>query len=172
MTKASDNQAEETNPVGRPLKFKTVEELDNAIQAYFDACDPHVVHYQAEAGRKENGETIWETRTRYSEQKPYTMTGLARALSIDRGTLLNYSKKAEFFSTVEAARQRCAEYAESQLFGPYANGAKFALTNNYSSEGAEWSDKKAVDHTTKGQPMKALVEFLDDGAGSSDDSQD
>lgn len=33
----------ERNPVGRPLKFKTVAELDMAIQAYFDEQDPHIV---------------------------------------------------------------------------------------------------------------------------------
>lgn len=157
MTAPESNDEEDSKrPVGRPLKFESVEELDLAIQKYFDECDPHVVHYQAEAGRRENGDTIWETRTRYSDQKPYTMSGLARALDVDRGTILNYGKKQEFFSTVEAARARCAEYAESQLFGPYANGAKFALTNNYSSSDAEWSDKKAIDHTSKGQPMPLL----------------
>ena len=31
-----------TNPVGRPLKYKTPEELETAINEYFDFCDARV----------------------------------------------------------------------------------------------------------------------------------
>ena len=147
----------ESNPVGRPLKFKSVEALEMAIQLYFDEQDPHIQTHLEATGVSAKGETMFQERKVLTDQKPYTLTGLARALGVNRGTLLNYGKKEEFFSTIEAARARCAEYAETQLFGPYANGAKFALTNNYSAPDAEWSDKKAVDHTTKGQPMPLLA---------------
>lgn len=100
---------EQVQPVGRPLRFKTVAELDEAIKRYFDTCDPHVVYYQAEAGRKENGETIWQTRIKYSDQKPYTMHGLARDLSVDRKTLLDYKNRDEYFPSIQAALDRCAE---------------------------------------------------------------
>lgn len=155
MTEETDQP--QKHPGGRPLKFKTVEELDDASQHYFDMPDPRVVHYQAEAGRKENGETIWETRTKYSDQKPYTSYGLARALGVDRKTLLNYKKRDEYFPSVQGALDRIAEYAESQLYGPYANGAKFSLANNFKSD--EWTDKQSVDHTTNGKDINPYSEL-------------
>lgn len=162
----------EKNGGGPPLKFETVEKLDQAIRAYFDMCDPHTQRMVVDCGINEKGETIWREREMMTVQKPYTMTGLARAIGVDRKTLLNYKNRDEFFPSVQGALNRCAEFAEGQLFGPYANGAKFALSNNYSDDDAEWSDKKAVDHTSKGQPLKALVEFVDSSDPSSDISED
>lgn len=150
-------QETQANPVGRPLKFKSVDELEMAIQLYFDKQDPHVETHMVATGVNGSGETMFQERKVLTEQKPYTMSGLARALGVDRRTLLNYSHKEEFFPTVETARQRCEEYAEGQLFGPYANGAKFSLTNNYSQPGAEWSDKHAVDHTSKGESVSPFA---------------
>ena len=49
---------------GRPLKYKTAEELDKAIEQYYADCQ--------------------------KQMRPYTMSGLAVALGIDRKTLLNY----------------------------------------------------------------------------------
>lgn len=129
---------------GRPLEFQTVGELGLAIQQYFDMQDPHIEHYQVDAGRKPNGETIWETRTRYSDQKPYTSAGLARALGMDRRSLLNYKNRDEFFPTVQAAMARLEEYAETQLFSPYAAGAKFSLANNFKVVHQDWSDRQEL----------------------------
>ncbi len=50
-----------SNPVGRPLKFQTVEELQAAIDGFFKECD--------------------------QKQKPYTITGLALALDTSRKLL-------------------------------------------------------------------------------------
>ena len=74
---------------GRPLKFKTVEELDLAIQSYFAEQDPHSTTELVETGRDKNGNMLFDTRTVLTEQKPYTMSGLARALGISRQTLLD-----------------------------------------------------------------------------------
>lgn len=137
---------EDKQPVGRPLKYKTVDELGLAIQNYFDKCDPHVSKHMVANGINPNGETMFETRQVITEQQPYTMSGLARALGIDRDTLLRYSKKEEFHGTVAMARQRCHEYAESQLFGRSASGAQFSLKNNFG-----WVDKTEVDNTHSGE---------------------
>lgn len=167
MAKQTDPPVDEgpKNPVGRPLLFKSVEELDVAIQRYFDLCDPHVEKRIVDGGLNQKGETIWVHRGVLTEQKPYLMTGLARALGVDRKTLLNYKNRDEFFPSVAAALDRCEEYAEGNLFGPYSNGAKFALNNNYD----DWVDKKAVDHTTQGKPiLGGTTPLLDD----EDDNQD
>jgi len=65
------------HPGGRPLKFKTVDDLDMAIQLYFDKQDPHVEKRMVATGVSSSGGTMFDTREVLTEQKPYTMTGLA-----------------------------------------------------------------------------------------------
>jgi hypothetical protein len=145
MAKDVNNPTEDDkHPGGRPLKFNTAAELDLAIQTYFDECDPHIVKHMEATGFNERGETMWAERSIMSEQRPYTVTGLARAIGLTRQSLLNYAARDEFFDSIQAAMQRCQEYAESQLFGPYANGAKFNLTNNYQGKYQSWADKQVV----------------------------
>jgi len=67
---------------GRPLKFSTVEVLQNQIDEYFD-------------------------NTTMEQQ---TITGLAIALNTSRETLMNYEHRDEFFDTIKKAKDRI-EYA-------------------------------------------------------------
>jgi hypothetical protein len=134
-----DNQKTESLPVGRPLKFKTVEELNRAISAYFDMQDPHTQRRVVDCGINEKGETIWREREVMTEQQPYTVSGLARALGIDRDTLINYKKRDEYFGSVQAAYDRCHEFAEQQLYGKSASGASFSLKNNWG-----WKDRQEL----------------------------
>jgi hypothetical protein len=110
-----------TNPVGRPLKFQTVEDLQAAIDAFFDSiAEPRVI-----------GETIY--------QEPATITGLALALGLSRQALCNYEVREEFVDTVKTAKLRCENYAERQLFiGKSATGPIFALKN------FGWSDAQDI----------------------------
>ncbi|BBE45493.1 MULTISPECIES: terminase small subunit [Rhodococcus] len=153
-------QEENNNKGGRPLKYQTVEELDLAIQNYFAECDPHTTKALVETGRDGQGNMLFDTRTILTEQKPYTMAGLARALGISRQTLLDYSNRDEFLDSLRGAKQRCEEYAESQLFGPFANGAKFNLTNNYRGKHQDWSDKQSIDHTSDGKRIEAPAVYM------------
>jgi hypothetical protein len=138
------DQPAEKNKGGRPLKFKTVDELQVAIDSYFDACDPHLESRLVESGINERGETIFAQRKVMTEQRPYTVSGLARALGITRDTLLSYSERAEFVDTVDSAKERCHEYAENQLFGKSASGASFSLKNNWG-----WKERQEIDHSGK-----------------------
>jgi len=115
-------------------------------------CDPHTQRRVVDCGINESGETIWREREIMTEQKPYTMSGLARAIGLSRQTLLDYGKKDEFMDTIAAARERCHEFAESQLYGRAATGASFSLKNNWG-----WKDRSEVDHTTKDQPISLLA---------------
>jgi hypothetical protein len=150
----------EKNPGGRPLKYQTVEELDAAIKAYFDDCDPHWTYdFDWVLKRKKDGSLfkdkdgqsthVWLKVRKFTEQKPYTMAGLAAALGIDRKTLRSYKQKPEFLPSIEAAKNRCESFWEGMLASPYSNGAKFNLTNNYD----EWSDRHELDHTSKGEKI-------------------
>jgi hypothetical protein len=146
----------ETGPFkgGRPFKFTDPEKFKQAIRAYFDLCDPHIERRMVDKGVNQQGETIWQEREIMTQQRPYTLSGLARALDVDRGTLLNYQDpnhysdeipdevRQELISTLRLARARCEEYAEGQLFEGNANGAKFNLTNNYD----RWTDKTVQEH--------------------------
>ena len=160
----------EKHPGGRPLKFKTVEELDQAINAYFDLCDPHTEQRLVEAGVNDRGETIFNKRAVLTEQKPYTVSGLALALGVTRQTLLNYRDREEYFDSIARAVQRCEAYAESQLYGPFANGAKFNLINNYRGEHQDWTDKQSVDHTSTGKRIESPTVYVSDIASRGNDA--
>jgi hypothetical protein len=137
-------QPDEKNQAGRPLKFKTVDELQVAIDSYFDQCDPHLESRLVESGINERGETIFAQRKVMTEQKPYTVSGLARALGLSRQALLDYSERAEFLDTVEAAKERCHEWAENALYTKNASGASFSLKNNWG-----WKERQEIDHSGK-----------------------
>lgn len=110
---------EETpNLGGKPLAFPTVESLQTAIDAYFKQCDDSMLEGATE---------------RY---KPYTMSGLAVALGVDRNTILNYGKKDEYFRTVKEARARIEGFAEEKLYSSNVAGVIFNLKNNFG-----WKDK-------------------------------
>lgn len=101
--------------VGRPLKFSSVKELDNKIDAYFAECE--------EKGR------------------PKTITGLALALDTTRETLLDYQSKEDFSDTIKRAKLKCENFAEEHLFsGRNVAGAIFNLKNNYS----RWVDQQVI----------------------------
>ncbi|WP_440220915.1 terminase small subunit [Dietzia sp. MNB45] len=180
-------EVEQKNKGGRPLKFQTVEELQRRISDYFNACDPHTEMRRVPVGNDKEGKAIFGDREVMTDQKPYTITGLARALGTSRETLLDYEsgkhdEKAgdfdgadqRFSDAVKEAKSRVQEDAESRLMsGMPATGFIFWLKNN-----AGWRDRQEVDHTTKDQPMPLLaglapakLEVDDDGGtAQADDS--
>ena len=105
-----------SNEVGRPKKFKTVEELKELIDNYFDSC------FEIEA----------KTGVTY-QSRPFTVSGLAYALGTSRQTLMRYEKEfTEYSDTILLAKARIEQYAEEQLFKlRNPNGAMFALKNNW-----------------------------------------
>ena len=108
------------HPGGRPKKYNKAEEMQAKIDAYFSYCD--------------------------EKEKPYTITGLALALDMDRRSLLNYSEDSEFFPTIKKAKQKCEAYAEEQLYlGKNTAGVIFNMKNNYN-----WKDKTEQEVTVEG----------------------
>lgn len=97
---------------GRPLKFATVEELQQKIDAYF----------------KER-ETIELLPNGDIKPKPITITGLALALDTSRETICDYGEKDGFSDSIRRARLKCESYAEERLFLGQATGPIFALKN-------------------------------------------
>lgn len=105
------------NKVGRPRKYKNVEELQMLIDEYFNICDQNM--------------------------RPYTITGLALYLDMDRKSLLRYEKdyEDEFCHAITRAKQRVQEFVECCLFKKgIANGVIFNLKNNFG-----WQDRQEID---------------------------
>jgi hypothetical protein len=126
-------------PAGRPLKFKTNQDLETAIKGYFEGC------WGEKQVRNKKGEVV----TTYRAQiKPYTITGLAVALDTTRETLLDYEDREEYSDTIKRAKMQCHQFAEESLFGSNATGPIFNLKNNYG-----WRDKTETDITTAGKEI-------------------
>lgn len=146
------------NPVGHPLKFQDVEELQISIGLYFDWCDKEYDsrkwchdEIDIESDGKRRCLNCYQTLPsrgcmllsgELKEKKPYTVTGLALWLDTTRRTLLDYQLKDRFTHTITRAKQRIENFAEECLYDPSkpTKGVIFSLSNN--SEG--WTDKATV----------------------------
>lgn len=97
---------------GRPRAFNSVEELESKINDYFEYCN--------------------------KEKKPYTMSGLAYYLDVDRKTIVNYTKDEEYFPTIKKARDRVQMQLEENALMNISNSTFtiFNLKNNF-----DWKDK-------------------------------
>ena len=126
------------NKVGRPATYKTVEEMQEKIDAYFNSCyGEYITDEEGNLMTDKNGQPVM------SKPRPLTITGLALALGFTgRQSLLNYEDKEEFVDTIKRAKSRIEQYAEERLFDKDGvNGAKFNLSNNFKG----WSEKQQID---------------------------
>lgn len=90
-----------TNPVGRPLKFKTVEELQEKIDAYFEN----------------------------TPKEEWTWTGVALHLDTSRETLREYGERPEFVDSLKKALLKVENGYELDLKKYGRSGTIFALKN-------------------------------------------
>jgi hypothetical protein len=137
---------------GRPLKIKSLAVLNKKIKAYFDSCDPHweleedwVQAYDEDTktyleDKKGNPVYVKKMVKVKTKQLPYTITGLALALGIDRSTLLRYGDKELFYTSIKGAKLRCQQFTENALYAGNSTGPIFSLKNNY-----DWKDKSEVE---------------------------
>lgn len=154
---ASPVQAQNTTPLptekdlgGRPLIYKTVEELQACIDEYFTYCDNRT-------------KKLWDDKLQkefmISDPAPYTMHGLARALHISRQALMEYSHREQFGDAIKEAREKVAEDVETRMMdGKAQSGAIFNLKNNFGWKDETKSDVKSQvdvnirDYTTQYNP--------------------
>lgn len=126
----------------RPLKFKTVEEMQIKIDEYFNFCDNRLV---------QGYDNKTNEQFAYISPEPYTMSGLAYALDMSRQGLLNYKHRDEFLYAIKKARRKVQTDVERRLMeGKATVGAIFNLKNNFG-----WKDKTESDLNVKG--LKGLV---------------
>lgn len=144
----------EANNIGRPPMYKSKEEMQEKIDAYFEECKGKVLtDADGNAVTDKYGIPI------VVDAKPLTITGLALALGFNsRQALLNYQAKEEFNDTILRAKARVEQYAEERLYDKDgANGAKFSLANNF--EG--WREKQTIEADVKSD-VTINVELVDD----------
>ena len=136
--------------MARPLKYKTVAELESAIDKYFEDCKGEIL-------KDEDGAPVLDKFGKpivYNSHPP-TVTGLAIALGFtNRQALLTYQGRAAFSDTITRAKSRCEEYAESRLYDrDGSRGAQFSLEHNF-----RWkTDNVEAEKTVE---MKALADMI------------
>jgi len=130
--------------VGRPPLFKTPQEMEDAMNEYFDHCDNRIRHVYD----KKSGNVI-----EIIDPEPYTMAGLAYSIGMDRTTLYNYNQKDEFIDTIKKARNKVQLDVERRLMEGQATGAIFNLKNNFG-----YVDKTETDLTSKGEQINSNVD--------------
>lgn len=132
-TKKGGKKGGKKQMAGRPLKFKSIQELQERIDSYFDECDKTII----KRIKNKSGDLIYEVT------KPYTITGLAEYLETNRETLCNYEEKEEYFDTIKNAKAKIeACYEERALLGDNNPVVSiFTLKNNFG-----WKDKSEVEN--------------------------
>ena len=112
---------------GREKKFKTVNDLQNAITDYFELCDSHT---------REVYDKPSQSIKTINIQIPYTIEGLCEVLDCDRLTLLNYEKQKgyePFFNTIKEAKLKIQKNKLERGLSGESNPAVsiFDLKNNH-----------------------------------------
>ena len=123
---------------GKPLKIKTPEILQEIVTKYFNDCDSRVVEIY-----DSNKHDILKVNS----PEPYTMSGLAYAMGMDRSGILQYGRRNKYYNIIKRARDKVNVDLEKRLIeGKNVIGAIFSLKNNFN-----WIDKTEVIDTTTGK---------------------
>jgi hypothetical protein len=139
---------------GKAKKYKSAEEMELVIQAYFDECDSNV-------------RTVYDKKAEELIEcpypLPYTIEGLALALDfLSREALLNYEKAEgyeEYFGTIKRAKLKVQQNKiVNGMMGIYNPAvAIFDLKNNHG-----YKDKNETDITSGGEKLALPQIYLPD----------
>lgn len=141
-----NNKTGVKNKGGRPLKFKTEEELATKIEAYFKSCWEQKIDMWGNPVFKKDKDGKKTEDPVMVQKKPYTIGGLAVFLDCDQDLIEDYNKKGRFSRTIKRAKQIIYAYKQEFLYsGHNPTGAIFDLKNNYG-----WKDKTEVDSKHSG----------------------
>lgn len=126
---------DKANKGGRPVKYKTPEEMQHIIDLYFLTCKAKQT--EDEALLNELSEEDMVIVESVDDVFP-SITGLALALDMTRKGLIDYENKdnPEFGNTIRKAKCRVENAVEQRLFYNNPTGSIFNLKNNFS-----WKDK-------------------------------
>ena len=121
-------------PNGRPPKYTELQVMQQKIDEYFDYCDNKTKQIHSE----KFGDML------IADPEPYTMSGLAYKLDMDRRTLLDYAHRDKFLPTIKRARARVEVDVERRMNGKdtFTAGLIFNAKNNFG-----WVDKNETEHS-------------------------
>ena len=134
----------------RQPKFDSAEALQEKVDKYFEDCAGRMLTDETTGFPVVNPKTglpgIVDTR-------PPTMSGLALALGFSsRDGLMRYAGKKEYLDVIVRAKSRIEQCYEERLFDKEgANGAKFALQNNFKGwqESAKVAAQEAANNAVR-----------------------
>lgn len=170
-TKDKPEKLKKIPAFGRPLKFQTVKELQEAIDDYFASLyEPAFDMWGNPIKNKETGEQ------RMRKTQVATITGLAVALDTTRDLLLDYENGkhdgkdetltmeqvaenqqiTDFSDTIKKAKLKIYADTEQQLYQGKSVGAIFSLKNNYG-----WVDK-VITETAPQEPNNPFQNLTED----------
>lgn len=121
-----------SEPVGRPLKYKTAEEMQASIDEYFEIHSP--IPMKDASGKP----YIDNKGNEMYDLNPPTLSGLALHLGfVNRASMYDYELRGEFSNTIKEARSRCEQWVESNgLKGNTPPAMAIFALKNYG-----WTDK-------------------------------
>lgn len=129
------------HPGGRPLKFKSSEDMQVKIDAWIESCWEDRISAKGEVITDSTGEPMRHQVT------PYTVSGLALALDCEPRTIINYETKDEFFPIIKRAKNMVLNNLETgALSGKYNPAA--AIFNMKANFGMQ--DKLTIDTNVSG----------------------
>lgn len=163
-----DTNTPTTPKMGRPLKFKSVEELQAKIDAYFAECEPIVKEVtewveardtKGQLKKDQHGlNYLVEIKHKVkTERVPYSITGLALMLDTSRKVLLEYEDglhdlnptdenydplAIDFSNTIKKAKAKIEHDVQLRLDSNMVAGTIFNLKNNFG-----WIDRTIEDGT-------------------------
>lgn len=147
------------------MKFKSPEEMQKKIEAYFEDCKGEMLtDNEGKPILNKFGEPI------FINVKPLTVTGLAIALGFTtRQALLNYQGRGAYKAIIETAKLKIENYAEMRLYDKDGwQGARFNLQNNYRA----WDADKAGQDEKKTPSINIICDiprdYVSTGAGTAD----
>jgi len=129
--------SDDKNKVGKPLIFKTPQDLQNAIDIYFDDCKNHTK------------QVIDKTGKLIDLKDPLIpcIAGLAYAMGVDRQTVYNYADRDEYFDIIKKARDYIFSLLEEGLTNSTINPTgKIFLAKNYG-----YIDKQVIEEENNNQ---------------------
>lgn len=140
--------------MGRPPKYETAEQMQTAIDRYFEDCK----------GEPIIGDDGMPILDKYGQpfiinSHPPTVTGLALALGFtSRRALLDYQGRGEFIHTVLRAKARIEAYAEERLFDRDGQrGAEFSLKYNFRWAAEEKKPEEAAENVCGVAELPAVL---------------
>ncbi|WP_353166410.1 terminase small subunit [Empedobacter brevis] len=158
MAAPKGNKYAEGNKGGAPSFYEDPEILEQKVIEYFEWCKGE--YEEREGTRTETrgkGKAAITTTETYSfmlclrEPETPSITGLAIHLGFkSKDSLYDYAKKEEFSDSIKKGLLQIENKYERGLWNDKPTGVIFALKN------MGWSDKKEVDHTTKGESINVI----------------